>query len=275
MSKIVKLVGKTLNGLSYIAPKYASQKALNLFSTPRKGRVNEHQVSFLESATKAIIKYNHLDVATYVWKGTNKKILLAHGWESNTFRWNTLIEDLKKDNHTIIALDAPAHGNTSGKYFNAILYAECINEVVKKHQPDIIIGHSVGGMATGFYQYKYQNKKIEKLVLLGAPSEFTGVFKRYVDMLGYNERIENGLNNLVEERLNQKPEHFSLANFSKDIETKALLIHDEDDKIIPYEDAKLIAKNYKNATLISTKGSGHGLKSEAINKHITTFINEA
>ena len=194
MSKIVKLVGKTLNGLSYIAPKYASQKALNLFSTPRKGRVNEHQVSFLESATKAIIKYNHLDVATYVWKGTNKKILLAHGWESNTFRWNTLIEDLKKDNHTIIALDAPAHGNTSGKYFNAILYAECINEVVKKHQPDIIIGHSVGGMATGFYQYKYQNKKIEKLVLLGAPSEFTGVFKRYVDMLGYNERIENGLN---------------------------------------------------------------------------------
>ena len=49
----------------------------------------------------------------------------------------------------------------------------------------------------------------------------------------------------------------------------------EDDKIIPYEDAKLIAKNYKNATLISTKGSGHGLKSEAINKHITTFINEA
>jgi pimeloyl-ACP methyl ester carboxylesterase len=262
MSKIVKLVGKTLNGLSYIAPKFASKKALDLFSTPRKGRVNAYQETFLESATKAIIKYNHLDVATYVWKGTNKKILLAHGWESNTSRWNTLIEDLKKDQHTIIALDAPAHGNTSGKFFNAILYAECI-------------GHSVGGMATGFYQYKYQNKHLEKLILLGAPSEFTGVFKRYVDMLGYNSRIENGLNTLVEERFNQKPEHFSLANFSKTIDTKALLIHDENDNIIPYEDAKLIDKNYKNATLISTKGLGHGLKSEAINKHITSFINEA
>lgn len=269
---VIKIIGHSLNAISIISPRYASIKALNLFATPRKGRVLENQKSFLNTSKTLYLKHNDLDIATYHWKGSGKTILLAHGWESNTHRWETLILNLKKLNYNVVALDAPAHGASSGKQFNAVLYSECIDVVVKHYKPQTIIGHSVGGMSTGFYQYNYKNNTIEKLILLGAPAEFTGVFKRYVDMMGYNKRIENGLNSIVVERFNKKPSYFSLSNFSKTIDTETLVVHDTEDKIIPYSDAKKIAKNHRNVQFISTSGFGHGLRNEVVNKHIIDFL---
>ena len=269
---IIKIIGNSLNALSYISPKYASDKALDLFATPRKGRVLEKQKAFLDSAETHQLQYEDFNILTYNWKGTGKTILLAHGWESNTHRWEVLINQLTALNYNIIALDAPAHGASSGKQFNAVIYSECIHLTAEHYKADIIIGHSVGGMATGFYQNKYQNKNLEKLILLGAPSEFTGVFKRYVDMMGYNKRIENGLNNLVLKRFNNLPSYFSLANFAKNIDTKTLIIHDVEDKIIPYNDAQMIAENHKNASFITTTGYGHGLRNEIVNNHILEYI---
>ncbi|WP_452219578.1 alpha/beta fold hydrolase [Lacinutrix salivirga] len=269
---IIKIIGNSLNAISYISPRYASKQALNLFATPRKGRVSESQKTFLDTSEAFQLHYKNLNIATYQWKGSGQTILLAHGWESNSQRWEPLINVLKKYEYNIIAMDAPAHGASGGKQFNAILYSECINVVAKHFNPQIIIGHSVGGMAAGFYQYNYQNKNLEKLILLGAPSEFTGVFKRYVDMMGYNERIENGLNSLVLKRFKFKPSYFSLANFVKAIDTKTLIIHDTNDKIIPYNDAELIANSHKNATFVSTNGFGHGLRNDEVNTHILDFI---
>lgn len=273
MSKtVIKIIGNSLNTISYIAPKYASKKALNLFATPRKGRVLENQKAFLETAKNLDLEYNKLNISTYLWEGTGATILLAHGWESNTQRWEKLIKELIALNYTIVALDAPAHGASGGKQFNAIVYSECINIVAKHYKPQVIIGHSVGGMSTALYQHTYKNKTIDKLVLLGAPSEFTGVFERYVEMMGYNKKIENGLNNLVVERFNKLPSYFSIAEFAKTINTKTLIIHDVEDKIIPFSDAEQIAENHNNVDFIPTKGYGHGLRNEVVNKHVIDFI---
>lgn len=269
---IIKIIGNSLNVLSYISTKKAAVIALNLFSTPRQGRYNESQKAFINTAKKTTLKYKTIDIATYNWTGSGKTVLLAHGWESNTHRWEDLIVLLQAQNYNIIALDAPAHGNTSGKIFNALLYSECINIVANHYKPSILIGHSVGGMASGFFQYKYKNQGLEKIISLGAPATFTGVFKRYVEMMHYNSRIENGLNNLVLERFNNLPSYYSFAEFSKEIETKTLIIHDKKDRIIPYQDAQLLVKKHKNATLITTTGYGHGLRNEAVYKHVLKFI---
>jgi pimeloyl-ACP methyl ester carboxylesterase len=43
---------------------------------------------------------------------------LVHGWESNASRWGNLLPYLKKSGSTIIAIDGPAHGLSSGKEFS-------------------------------------------------------------------------------------------------------------------------------------------------------------
>ncbi|WP_055442813.1 alpha/beta hydrolase [Lacinutrix himadriensis] len=273
MNFISKTIGLLINLLSYISPKAAGNLALSLFSTPLRGKkFNEKESDFLDTAFKEELQHEDLSIMTYRWLGKNKTILLAHGWESNATRWQPLVESLKTQNYNVIALDAPAHGRSGSKKFNAILYSEFINIVSKKFNPDIIIGHSVGGMATVFYQHKYQNTELEKLILLGAPSNFTGVFNRYVKMMGYNKKVDKQMGKIVLEKYGHLPDHFSAADFTKEIKTSALLIHDERDRIIPYQDAKHFEQHYVNAQLITTQGFGHSLNNETITEYINKYL---
>ncbi|MEO1033446.1 MAG: alpha/beta hydrolase [Bacteroidota bacterium] len=272
-SFVIKSIGSALNATSFISSKYASKKALNLFASPRKGRYTETQRKVVSSALFEEVDFNDTTIATYRWNGKGKTILLTHGWESNASRWDYILNDLRAQNYNIVALDAPAHGRSSGKRFNAVLYSECINVIAQKFQPEVIIGHSVGGMASVFFMHNYPLDTVKKMVLLGAPAHFTGVFSRYKALMGYNKRISNGLDNIVLERFGQPVDYFSAANFTKSIEAAGLIIHDKNDKIIPYEDALLFANRYENSELISTTGFGHGLKDASLTPKIVEFIN--
>ena len=270
---LIKIIGLYYNTISYISKSYAANKALYLFTTPMRGRkLSEEQTEFLDTAFQEEFKYQNHRIMTYRWLGDKSTILLAHGWESNASRWKNLITELNKKGYNVIALDAPAHGNSGSRAFNALLYSEFINVVATRFQPEIIVGHSAGGMSTAFFQNKYQLKSIQKIVLLGSPSEFSDVIKRYTDMLGYNQRITRQLNLTIIERFGDKPEHLSTSKFLQNIDTKGLIIHDEEDNIIPYNDALLIKNSFKNSTLITTKGLGHSLNDESVATYIYQFI---
>ncbi|WP_033960710.1 alpha/beta hydrolase [Psychroserpens jangbogonensis] len=269
---IAKFIGSIINFISLFSSLTAGKMAIKLFSSPKRKRLKESEKDFLETAFIEDIKYNDMSIMTYRWLGKKDTVLLVHGWESNSFRWKDLIVKLTASDFNVIALDAPAHGRSSGKLFNAVIYSECINVVAQKFNANIVIGHSVGGMATTFFQHKYQLPTIEKLVLLGAPSNFVDVFGRYIDMMGYNTRISKAMNNIIHERFNYKPEHFNAAKFSETIAAEGLLIHDKHDSIIPYSDAEDFKNFYKNSKLITTEGFGHGLKSETVDEHILAFV---
>lgn len=273
-SLVVKSIGKALNATSLISSKYASKKALNLFASPRKGRYNESQLKVLNKAKYKTLHYENHEIATYHFKGNSKTILLAHGWESNASRWSYLFNDLMAQDYNIILLDGPAHGQSGGKQFNAILYSEFINVVAEAYKPEVLIGHSVGGMASVFCMHNHDLDFVKKMVLLGAPAHFTGVFTRYKTMMGYNHRISEGLDRIVFERFGKPTDYFSAANFTKDIQAKGLIIHDKKDRIIPYEDALLFANRYANSELVTTEGFGHSLRDDSITPHIIEFLNK-
>lgn len=269
----VKVIGFCINILSLFSSRYAAKKALNLFSSPRKGSITEAQSDFLNTAFREELLYKDNAIMTYRWLGKKQTVLFAHGWESNSARWETHIKALQKHNYNIIALDAPAHGNSGSAFFNALLYADFINVVVKKFQPTFLIGHSVGGMATVFSHHNYQFTNIKKMILLGTPSELTDVFKRYADMMSYNKSIERQINNLAFERFGKYPKDFSTAKFLENSSFEGLIIHDEKDPIIPYNDAVLINNSFKNSKLITTQHLGHSLNNKEVAELVTSFIN--
>ena len=115
--------------------------------------------------------------------------------------------------------------------------------------------------------------KINKLILLGAPSNFSGVLNRYSKMMGYSNRVKKALDSLILERFKQLPEEFNVAKFSSDLSAEGLLIHDEKDGIIPYSDARDYMKYYSKSQLVTTSGYGHGLRTDEVIDHIISFIN--
>jgi len=105
---IAKSLGLYLNALSYINLEEAKNKAYQLFSQPRKGKIKKKNYQkTLQNVTYETFQYQNERFQTYIWKGNEEIILLVHGWESNAARWKKLLSHLKPLGRTIIAIDGP------------------------------------------------------------------------------------------------------------------------------------------------------------------------
>ena len=267
-----KIIGVRLNTLHLVKPQKAVKKAFYLFCTPRRGRVKPEQENFLNSAKAKLVDAEGINLQTYHWKGNGKTILLVHGWESNTHRWKTLIEKLQAKNYNIYAFDAPAHGNSKGNYIHVPLYTKCVEEVVKQFSPEIVIGHSIGGMTTVFHQHQFPNTNIKKLVLLGPPSELSSIMGDYQKILNLKPRVMKGLEERFQSKLGFKFEEFSISRFAKSVKQPTLVIHDKYDKIAPVEASKSIHQNLQHSEFIETEGAGHSLNNDYIHTEIIQFL---
>ena len=58
----------------------------------------------------------------------------------------------------------------------------------------------------------------------------------------------------------------------KNIKSQGLIIHDEEDDVIPYNDALLVKDSFNNASFISTKGLGHSYNNPKVTDYINEFI---
>ena len=261
--------------MSFIAPKKATQMAHGYFSEPRKGKFTIDKLpKTLKEAQSEIIQHNEDVIQTYIWKGNETVILLIHGWESNSSRWKKMLPYLKKSGSTIIAIDSPAQGLSSGKEFTVPKYAEFIDIVAKKYQPNYIIGHSMGGQTSLYYQYKYQNPSLQKMVILGAPSDFTIILKNFTSLLSLNNTVTKALKNKYTEYLNQHLDQFSSKEFVSTIDVKGLLAHDIEDTVVLFDEGKKIAESWKNVLFIQTKGLGHKLHDDDLYKKVAQFLFE-
>ncbi|GAA4887231.1 alpha/beta fold hydrolase [Flaviramulus aquimarinus] len=268
-----KIAGSTINFISHFSIQSATKLAVKLFSTPKREKPSQEEVSYLNTSIQEDVTYKDFSLKTYHWSGKKDTILLAHGWESNAYRWKDLINQLQALDYNVIALDAPAHGNSGSKVFNALLYSECLHVIIKKNQANIIIGHSIGGTSCAISTKKYNLPSVNKLILLGAPSSLVRLLDNYIDMMSYNKKVFEAVNQYYLNRYNHLSEYFATENLFKNIPLQGLIIHDKKDRIISYRDALEISKYYKDAKLIKTIGLGHGLKSDKVYQYILDFIN--
>lgn len=268
---VKKTVGVYINMLSWIAPTQSARLAFSLFSNPRDGRLQAEQLpDFLHQATRSTIQFEQHSIQTYEWIGQGPKILLVHGWESNASRWELLLPFLKDKAH-VIALDGPSHGLSTGR-FNIFNYAACIDQVVKIHQPQVLIGHSLGGATSVYYQHRYQAQSIERIAVLGAPAEMRILLEYYKKLLGLSSRTMHLLESYIQKKLQVHPAQFSAEAFTADLEIEGFVAHDEFDELIPFHQANKTAERWKNAQLHSTQGFGHALHSDELYRKLQQFV---
>jgi predicted alpha/beta hydrolase family esterase len=273
---LTKSIGLYINLLSYIMPDKALVMAYGYFSEPRDGRLSPDNLpEILQEATKNTINHDQHYFQTYTWQGNENKILLVHGWESNAARWEKLIRLLIKSGSTIIAIDAPAHGLSSGKEFNVPTYAEFINVLSNTHQPKFIIGHSMGGVACAYYQHNYKQNHLEKMILLGSPSDFNVLMQNYINLLGLNSKVCQLIKSHITQRFGVNTDEFTSQNFLKDTTISGIIAHDIHDDVIAFSEAKKIASAWKKAQFIETQNLGHSMHDDKLNQTIYQFLFEA
>jgi len=94
--------------------------------------------------SKSTLKFNG-----FIWGEGSRRIMITHGWGSKAGDFSELITALKNiDDTQVIAFDAPGNGSSEGELSNLLLFAKAVEAVIRTFgAPDVVIGHSLGGMA--------------------------------------------------------------------------------------------------------------------------------
>ncbi|SCY42450.1 alpha/beta fold hydrolase [Flavobacterium caeni] len=270
---LTKSIGLYLNILSYARPQKAKRLAYQFFSQPREGRLHKEKLPEVLRETQAeTFAYDGHQVQFYTWKGNTHVVLLVHGWESNAARWEQLLPYLRQSGSTVVAVDAPAHGLSSGVEFTVPRYAEFIDVAVQKFKPDALVGHSIGGAACVYHQYRYPDTGVSKMVLLGTPSDFQILVDNFGKMLGLNNRMILMLEQYFTDNFQIRTRDFTASIFGEKLLLDGIIAHDVNDEVVAFAEAKKIAQSWKQATFIETKGLGHSMHDDVLYGKVRDFL---
>jgi pimeloyl-ACP methyl ester carboxylesterase len=269
---LAKFYGRWFNLVAFFSPEAAAQLAFNTFAKVRKGRVQPQQQAFLDEARHSQEEVDGNIIQTYQWTGHGPRVLLIHGWESNSFRWRNLIAILREAGFHVIAFDAPAHGYSTGKILHVPMYTECVEHMVKTFDPKYIIGHSVGGMTALYHAHRHPNESVEKVVTIGSPAEFEEIVTSYQRLLGFNDRVLKAFDKLIFKEFGYHVHEFATHRFIQGNPKKGLILHDRLDRIAPFHASQKVHDAWEDSVLIPTEGLGHSMHQEDVNRQIAEFL---
>ncbi|MEM6321619.1 MAG: alpha/beta hydrolase [Bacteroidota bacterium] len=270
---IAKIVGKTINGLVEVSPKLTGRLLLNLFCRPKEGRqYNSKDEAFLAKAEWKTLTLDGQKIQCYRWGESTKKVLLAHGFNSNAARWRLLTHLLLEEGFEVIALDVPAHGKSGWRRVNGILYAQVLSKVISTYRPDFLVGHSFAGIATGYYLTQMEAIFPKKIVLMGVPNELDQIAEVFFTVLGVKEKAKAAYFQSFEDIYGYPSSYFTLANMFQQVAVPGLVIHDEQDDIAAFEGAKVIHQKWANSQFLATKNLGHSLQGKTVYSAIKDFL---
>ncbi len=272
---IYKSLGLYLNTLTHIAPEKGGKLGFKIFCTPQKKKLKRQHLDYLNSANQRDFNFNGQKIKIYEWGTGAKKVLFVHGWQSNSFRWKKHIDALPKEEYTLIAFDAPAHGLSEGKQFTVPLHAYLIATLTRYyHGFDAVVTHSIGSFSFFYAMAKYDFPSIGKLVAMASPLRASEFLAFYIETLGLKpatvSQIKNEFQNYAREELG----NISLPVFVENLSIPGLIIHDKEDQQTPYQNAVELQKHWKGATLHTTNGLGHNLRSGEVVRLVADFVAE-
>lgn len=273
--KTPKGFGQYMNFLSIVAPSKAGEIAFKIFCTPRKGKTfNRGQAKIIAQAEQERLPLHDFELQTYLWQKeeNQEKVLLVHGWDSNAARWRPVINSLRSAGYTVIAFDAPAHGKSGNDIINGVLYAEALEKVAQRFQPNYVVGHSFGGLAAGNYFANYDAVSIKRLILMATPSKLSRVLHDYYKLINLKKRGQRAIDKYFKKEFGFEVDYFSIEDFAKKIKLPGLVIHDRLDETTPFQEGEAIHQNWEGSDFFVVEGIGHSLQNRMVYKRLLEEI---
>ena len=88
------------------------------------------------------------------------------------------------------------------------------------------------------------------------------------------EPLRRAMQAAIEERYGVRWEELELARVAPRLTAPALVIHDRDDRTVPWKQGVAVAQHWRGARLVTTEGLGHGriLQDDAVISAAVDFI---
>lgn len=267
----IKITAKII---STISPVWAAKFALNLFDRPLKFPIPKREKQMSEKAVQFSkeLPLCNKSIHVYQYGNGNKKALLIHGWNGRGTQMSVLAKELVDNEYTVYSFDAPGHGKSPNSRAIMTDFIEGALELDKSFGPfDLVVGHSLGGMST--VNALSRGLHANKAVLIGAGDIIQDIIDDFVLQLGLKKEIGKTVTRLFEKKYSKQTDVYDVYLNASKLNLPILVIHDIDDKDVPYTCAKHIAKHLPNGELMTTEKLGHRkiLGDENVIKKIINF----
>ncbi|HEY0057750.1 MAG TPA: alpha/beta hydrolase [Flavisolibacter sp.] len=265
--------------LSAVSKKRAARKAFELFCTPQY-RNKKKLPRIFEQAEKITFPFHKSTIKGYRWNPTGKeKLLILHGFESSVINFDRYVKPLVSLGYCVLAFDAPAHGRSTGKMINILMYRELINLVNERYGPiSSFLAHSMGGLALSVTIEEWPCNEDLKVVLIAPATETTSAADSLFQLLKLDEGVRREFDSLIEREGKAPISWFSVARAAENIRSRVMWFHDRDDNMTPLSDVeRVITKNYPNFQFHITDGLGHRriYRDNKVTKAVFAFFEKA
>lgn len=231
------------------------EQMLAQFNRPRRLERSAPEESFLASGRCSTVEYRGLQLATWVWPG-RPRVLLMHGWDSQASHLAAIGNALQAAGFGLVAFDAPAHGQSDGETSSVVDIGRAMLAIARAHGPfDAVVAHSVGSPAA-LYAFAH-GLTTRASVHIAGPASLERVLIARSRLAGLPADQLPAFRALVEADIQAKIADMELESLARGFRHPALLLHAPDDGEISYAESEALNRAWPGSRLVPLPGLGH------------------
>jgi alpha-beta hydrolase superfamily lysophospholipase len=193
-----------------------------------------------------------------IWRwGLGPTVLLVHGWEGRGSQLGSFVEPLVRAGLSVVAFDAPGHGNSRDQRLYLTDLADAITDVAAAVGPiHGVIAHSFG--AAGVLVAGLRNDlRFERNVFVAPNVIVDDAVIRFARLLGLDDTDRLVLEQRIGAQTGLDVASLRLDRLTAHRDERMLVIHDRNDREVGVEHADRLAATWPDAQLVHTSGLGH------------------
>ncbi len=243
---------------SRLRPAATLRRGARLFCTPLSSSRQRAQSAPTDGAREVSIDFNGVPIATYAWGDPRREpyVLFAHGWSSHGTRIQGWVGALRAAGYAVVAFDQTAHGKSGGSEATLPDFTAGVLGVGATFGPAAgVIGHSLGGAAAALALHR--GLQAERAILIAPAADPVDAGLRFARVVGMAEYLCQRMFAQFASRLGISFEQQQAQHVVPDIDRPALIVHDLEDRDVPWSEGERYARYWPGSRLLTTRGLGH------------------
>ena len=235
-----------------VAPRWAARFGTYLWFRPQRHRPPAREQAVLARAQHAALRHAGKRIAVYRW-GEGPTVMLVHGWSGRAAQLGELVGPLTAAGYRVVAFDAPAHGRSDGRDTTLPEISEVILRLASDFSPvHAVIAHSFG-VACVLFALQQQGFA-ERMVAFSAPATLEGLVEKFSAGLALSPRTVQSMREMLVRRFGEDVwTRFSVQDMARRAALPALVIHDRDDRDIPWREGEAVANAWPRSRSTSRR----------------------
>jgi len=212
-------------------------------------------------------------VAAWRW-GLGPTVLLVHGWESRGSQLGAFVEPLVAAGMSVVAFDAPAHGDSPGSRLYLTDLADAIADVAADVGPlHAIVAHSFGAAGT-LLAHARAGVEAARNVMIAPNALIDDAVDKFAHQVALDPAARASFTSHLAGTTGVGLEALRVERLAADRDAALLVIHDREDREVPFVHGATLAATWPNAQLVPTAELGHRriLRDDAVIARTVGFV---